>query len=294
MTGKSVDWTAIEAEYRAGMEPVRAIARRHGVGESSIRARAKASGWTGERGATPRQTRKAAEADARKGHPAQACADGCADAQGEPVDAKPAEVLAAGDHPFPADELTPEQAEFVARYLSGESARKIAQDMGLPRGYGPQMLSRNKAVARAVAAGKIAMMEMVGVTPPRIVREDARIAFADMRGIFQADGSLIPPHELPDDVAAALASVEIVDGYDSEGRPTRRWKYRLWDKSKSLDRLGRAVGIYKSDREAAGGPAVAVQINNQGQAPVQPGALSALSVEELRALREMLLAGGGE
>lgn len=54
------------------------------------------------------------------------------------------------------------------------------------------------------------------------------------------------------------------------------------------------MGVYESDRVSTGGPVVAVQINSQGQAPVQPGALSALSVEELRALREMLLAGGGE
>lgn len=268
------------------------IASRHGISDTAIRHKIKSGAWSGEKGATPGQAKKLAEIEVRRAR-AQACE----------VPPEPREVHEwerddhpelMTDYPFPADELTPEQAEFVSRYLAGESANKIARDMGLPRGYGPQMLSRNKTVARAVAAGKIAMMEMAGVTTPRIVREDARIAFADVRGIFRRDGSLIPPHELPDDVAASLASVEVIEGVDQDGMPTRRWKYRLWDKHKSLQRLGRAVGVYESDRASTGGPAVAVQINNQGQAPVQPGALSALSVEELRALREMLLAGGGE
>lgn len=39
------DWTAVEAEYRAGVRAVRQIARRHGVSDTAIHKRAKADGW---------------------------------------------------------------------------------------------------------------------------------------------------------------------------------------------------------------------------------------------------------
>jgi predicted transcriptional regulator len=43
---KSVDWEAIEREYRAGQLSVREIARTSGVTETAIRKHAKADGWT--------------------------------------------------------------------------------------------------------------------------------------------------------------------------------------------------------------------------------------------------------
>ncbi len=42
----TVDWLAIEGEYRAGQKPLRLIAEDHGIVEGTIRARAKKNGWT--------------------------------------------------------------------------------------------------------------------------------------------------------------------------------------------------------------------------------------------------------
>ena len=43
---KSVDWEAIEREYRAGQLSVREIGRRYEVDEAAVRKHAKAEGWT--------------------------------------------------------------------------------------------------------------------------------------------------------------------------------------------------------------------------------------------------------
>lgn len=46
MTGRpSVDWEAVEREYRAGQVSVRALATEFGITEGAIRKRAKAEGW---------------------------------------------------------------------------------------------------------------------------------------------------------------------------------------------------------------------------------------------------------
>jgi phage terminase small subunit len=40
-----------------------------------------------------------------------------------------------------------------------------------------------------------------------MLQEVALLAYADLRKMFRPDGALIPIHELPDDVAATVASL---------------------------------------------------------------------------------------
>jgi phage terminase small subunit len=50
----------------------------------------------------------------------------------------------------------------------------------------------------------------------------AKIAMADRRRLFDAAGRLLPPHEWPDDVAAAVESVKLTDGTPTEVRTGKR------------------------------------------------------------------------
>ncbi|MGA7781101.1 MAG: hypothetical protein WCA85_25805 [Paraburkholderia sp.] len=51
---KDIDWVAIEAAYRAGVEPVTAIAAKHGISHTAINKRAKAKGWVRNPGSAKR------------------------------------------------------------------------------------------------------------------------------------------------------------------------------------------------------------------------------------------------
>ena len=63
----NIDWPAVEAEYRAGFVSVRALARRHGIADSNLRARAKRESWTREDGDAARiATREAMTAVTKK------------------------------------------------------------------------------------------------------------------------------------------------------------------------------------------------------------------------------------
>ncbi|MFC4431617.1 hypothetical protein [Cupriavidus respiraculi] len=42
---KDIDWVAVEAAYRAGTEPVTAIAAKHGISHTAVNKRAKTQGW---------------------------------------------------------------------------------------------------------------------------------------------------------------------------------------------------------------------------------------------------------
>lgn len=70
------------------------------------------------------------------------------------------------------------------------------------------------------------------LTAERILREYERLAFSDMRTMFDADGLLKPPHEWDDDAAAA------VQGFDEKGRP------KFHDKRGALDTAAKIRGVW--------------------------------------------------
>lgn len=99
----------------------------------------------------------------------------------------------------------------------------------------------------------------------RVLQEVARIAFFDARRMFNKDGNLLPVHEMDDDTAAALASVEVrrqtLEGKqcgpdDKESQDVNIVetisKVKVNDKGAALDKLMRYHGLYKDRIEVSG------------------------------------------
>jgi hypothetical protein len=76
-----------------------------------------------------------------------------------------------------------------------------------------------------------------------MLEEEKAIAFSDIRKLFDEHGSLIEPHQLPDDIARAVAGIEIIDL-----EAGKKYKYKLWDKGKALDRLEKIFGMFAPDK----------------------------------------------
>jgi len=72
--------------------------------------------------------------------------------------------------------------------------------------------------------------------------EEKRIAFADIRHLFK-DFVLVAPSELPEDIARAVNGIEIIET-EVDGVVTTKYKYKLSDKGKSLERISRHLGLY--------------------------------------------------
>lgn len=53
-----------------------------------------------------------------------------------------------------------------------------------------------------------AVLKVADITAQRVMLELGRVAFADVRGLFNEDGSMKPAHELDDDTAATVAGLE--------------------------------------------------------------------------------------
>ena len=92
-------------------------------------------------------------------------------------------------------------------------------------------------VRAAVDTELAKIQEKAGVTQERILNALLNIAEHDPRKLFNKDGTLKEIHELPDDVALTIASIE---SDDVKGHVK---KMKFWDKTKALELLGKHLKI---------------------------------------------------
>ncbi len=79
-------------------------------------------------------------------------------------------------------------------------------------------------------------------------------------------GSLLPPQEWDDDLAAAIAGIEVVTRptgeKDADGRAVVEnvHKIKLWDKNSALEKLAKHLGMFVDRVEHAGKNGEPIQI----------------------------------
>jgi len=91
------------------------------------------------------------------------------------------------------------------------------------------------------------LLNHLAVTKNRIMDEEAKLAFIDIRKMFDVEGNFLPPHLWPEEIARAAAGVEIDKKWDSE---QNKWQYKyrikLNDKGRALKRLEDCLGMTKA------------------------------------------------
>lgn len=93
------------------------------------------------------------------------------------------------------------------------------------------------------------------IDPERILREMCKVAYFNLADIFDEKGQLRPVAELPRDVAAALAGVEVAKRNLTTGdRETDEViKVRAVDKLKALEMLAKHQQLFVERVEHSGG-----------------------------------------
>lgn len=187
-----------------------------------------------------------------------------------------------------AAELTDKQRRFCAEYLVDLNATQAAKRAGYSdktaRVTAQELLTTTKVVAHLQQLMD-ERAQRTQVTADRVITEVARLGFADLRRLFDDKGALLPVQEWPDDVAAAIASVEVDELFEGFGENRVQVGYtkkvKLWDKGKALEMLGRHLKLW-IDRAELSGP-------NGGPIPVKNDGvdLSLLTDEELQQLEAL-------
>lgn len=182
--------------------------------------------------------------------------------------------------------LTGRMRRFVDELLLDGNVTQAARRAGYAHNSAAQVgarLARLPKVATAIEVGRAELTERARLRATDVLLELKRIAFADPRRAFDATGNPIPVHQLPEDVARALASVEVEtvleparvldDGQELAARArasVKKWKW--WNKSHALELAMRHLGMFPSQRLELGGGAngeepLEVTINILGGTP---------------------------
>ena len=138
--------------------------------------------------------------------------------------------------------LTDQQKLFIAKYNEHLNATEAAREAGYanpgPRGC---KLLKDRRIATLIAETVAAKIEKAGLSAERVLEEIRRLAFFDIRRLYDASGKLKAIKDLSDDEAAALVSIDMVREHANAGDDHLETviRVRLHDKIRALDMLAK-------------------------------------------------------
>ena len=165
--------------------------------------------------------------------------------------------------------LTAQQQRFVAEYLIDLNATQAAIRAGYSARTADRQgsrLLRHVEVAAAVKDGQAARLAAAQaqleqetgeavITAVRVLLEMTRLATVDLRDYFDAAGNLKPIRDWTPAMGAAAASFEVIkkNAQAGDGIIDTIHKFKIWDKTRALDMLGKHFGRLTERLEHSGG-----------------------------------------
>jgi len=158
--------------------------------------------------------------------------------------------------------LNPRERKFVTFYIKSGNATQAAIKAGYSAktadGKAPAWVgksrerSSNGRIWDAVSAKRSEMEEKSCDLEKRILREYERLAFFDIRNIFNPNDTFKSITQLDDDTAAALVGVDAFVKFEGKGEdtvPIELKKIKMADKKGALDSLAKIMGLFKKDND---------------------------------------------
>lgn len=151
--------------------------------------------------------------------------------------------------------LNPKQQRFRDALLEGVTQAQAAARAGYTPQHGARLMA-NPAMQDALRAGQKKLADAGICDKVDLMRELWRIGKLDPRLLFDENGQLLNPRDWPDEVASAVASMDVQELFEGEGK-NRKWigvlkKIRFHPKVQSLEVLGRMLGAYAAEKAPVG------------------------------------------
>lgn len=163
------------------------------------------------------------------------------------------------------------RARFVAEYLKDFNAQQAAIRAGYAKGSAhvtASRLLRDPVIAAQIGAAHAKANALAEITVERTRQEIARIAFGDIRQLFDDAHNLRPITELSEAEAALIAGIDSFEEYDGRGEErvatgmVRRVKLR--DKLVALEKCMSILGMHKSASPGeAGGLNLTIRLSSE-------------------------------
>ena len=138
------------------------------------------------------------------------------------------------------DEYLKNGGNSTQAYISAGYSAKTANS-GAPR------FLADVCIQALISEGKKRQLEISGLSVDRTLREIARLAYADIRKLYNEDGSLKKVQELDDDTAATVASIEVDEIGSGENVIGITRKLKQHSKTTALDQAMKFHGLYEKD-----------------------------------------------
>ena len=139
------------------------------------------------------------------------------------------------------------QQRFVEEYMIDLNATQAA----IRAGYSPKTAGsigeenlRKPEIDKAISILRAEQSKRTGVTADRVIREMAKIGFANITNVVDFDDATVRQGTREDDTAA-IQSVKVKRIPTDDGEIIER-EIKLYDKTKALVELGKHVGVFDS------------------------------------------------
>ena len=160
--------------------------------------------------------------------------------------------------------LTPKQEKFAQEVASGKSqadAYRAAFNCAKSKpetiwSRATELMANSEVMARVKELTEKSAIR-AELTAERVLCEVSRLAFFDIRKIFNEDGSLKKVFELDDDTAAGIAGIEAID-IGGEGQLMISKKFKVADKNAALEKLCKHLGLYAPQKVEHSGTVTAI------------------------------------
>jgi phage terminase small subunit len=152
------------------------------------------------------------------------------------------------------EQLTLQQQRFCDEYLVSFNAVKAAIKAGYSENTARKCeLLHLPKVQAYLQAGMQRTSERLEITHDMILRELAKVAFANMGDYYDENAVLKPINQLTSDQKAAISHYQLIDCIgDYQERAGEISKIKLHNKLSALDKIARHVGFYRSMEDGRG------------------------------------------
>jgi phage terminase small subunit len=147
-------------------------------------------------------------------------------------------------------QLNPQQQTFVTEYFVDFNQSKACARAGYSPEYAKSGdLMRLQAIVDYITITSKVNELKIEATAEFVLDEFHKLAKVKASDLYDSDGHLIPPHLLPDWVAAAVSEVKQKTTPLINGKEMVEYTYKLHSKVAALDALGKHTGIYERDNK---------------------------------------------
>lgn len=151
----------------------------------------------------------------------------------------------------------PETIDVICAHVAnGSDLPSLCATWDLPFGWISNWIHADMAVGGRHSRYIQALNDRSEWVVESVLAELRKIGFSDLRQLFAADGSLLPPKDWPQHAAASVASVEVDELFEGTGQAREQVgvtrKVKLWDKMRALEMIGKNLSMFIERHEVTG------------------------------------------